>query len=192
MNMLTNTLSPNIKLASLTLGILLSLSASIQAASLTDLIPKATVTPAQIGTVNALGQMASTPETQGLLSNVMSQLNLNQAQAQGGLGSLLTLAKSQLGQQDFASISQQIPNMDTLLAAAPNLSKSSGMSGLLSQVGGNLGNSLQGGAMVYDSFEKLGIPKDLIVPMVEIAKTYLQSQDGGATADLLMQGLNAL
>ncbi|ABE56773.1 conserved hypothetical protein [Shewanella denitrificans OS217] len=192
MNMLTNTLSPNIKLASLTLGILLSLSASIQAASLTDLIPKATVSPAQIETVNALGQMASTPEAQGLLSNVMSQLNLNQAQAQGGLGSLLTLAKSQLGQQDFASISQQIPNMDTLLAAAPNLSKSSGMSGLLSKVGGNLGNSLQGGAMVYDSFEKLGIPKDMIVPMVEIAKTYLQSQDGGATADLLMQGLNAL
>jgi hypothetical protein len=53
-----------------------------------------------------------------MLSNVMSQLNLNQAQAEGGLGSLLTLAKSQLEQQDFASISQQIPNMDALLATA--------------------------------------------------------------------------
>ncbi|MBB1268533.1 DUF2780 domain-containing protein [Shewanella sp. SR44-3] len=189
MNMFTHPFSPK---ATIVAGILLSLSLPIHAASLNDLIPKADTVISNTDSLNSITKMANSPEAHSLINNVMSQLNLNEAQAQGGLGSLMTLAKSQLGSQDFASLSKQITNMDTLLAAAPTLAKSSGMSGLLSQVGGDLGSSLKGGAMVYDSFEKLGIPKDLIVPMVDIAKTYLQSQEGGATADLLMKGLNAL
>ncbi|QSX33877.1 DUF2780 domain-containing protein [Shewanella avicenniae] len=126
-----------------------------------------------------------------LVSSVMSQLNLNQQQAEGGLGSLLTMAKSSMNTTDFGQISNAIPNVDSLLAAAPSLDSNSGMSGLLSKAG-SLGSSLQGSAMVYDAFSKLGISKELAAPMVQILKNYLQSQSGEGTAALLGQGLSAL
>jgi hypothetical protein len=77
------------------------------------------------------------------------------------------------------------------MAAVPALSSDNGMSGLLSKAG-SLGSSLQGSAMVYDAFEKLGISKDYIVPMVDIAKNYLQQSGGEGTVDLLMKGLGSI
>jgi hypothetical protein len=186
---------------------LVAMAQPVQGASFGDLLPKAVQTkPAEAATAtttntltsNAIAEVANSDFASSdlakvdLVTNLMSQLDLNQNQAQGGLGSLLTLAKGKLGQQDFASLSQIIPNMDTLLAAAPSLKKSSGMSGLFSKVGGDLGSSLQGGAMVYSSFEKLGIPKELLAPMVEIAKSYIDAQGTGTNSALLMKGLGAL
>lgn len=126
-----------------------------------------------------------------LVSNVMSQLGLNQSQAEGGLGSLLTLAKSSLGGEDFGPIAKAIPGINQLLSAAPALDNESGMAGLLSKAG-DLGASLQGGAQVYDAFEKLGISKSLAAPMVNIVKSYLDTHAGQGTSDLLMKGLSAV
>ncbi|PKG55694.1 hypothetical protein CXF83_03340 [Shewanella sp. Choline-02u-19] len=134
----------------------------------------------------------STPsQSDDLVGNVMSQLGLSQGQAEGGLGSLLSLAQSSLGSSDFSSISDSIPGIDGLLGAVPELDNDSGMSGLLSKAGG-LGDSLQGGAMVYDAFEKLGISKDLAAPMIDIVKGYLDTNGTSGTSDLLMKGLGAI
>ena len=126
-----------------------------------------------------------------LVGSIMSQLGLNQSQAEGGLGSLLSFAKSTLGGDDFDSIANAIPDIDSLLSAAPALDNESGMSGLLAKAG-DLGSSLQGGAQVFDAFEKLGISKELAAPMVEIVKGYLDSNAGEGTTDMLMQGLGAI
>ena len=126
-----------------------------------------------------------------LVGSVMSQLGLNKSQAEGGLGSLLSLAKSTLGGDDFGSIANAIPGIDSLLSAAPALDNESGMSGLLAKAG-DLGSSLQGGAQVYDAFEKLGISKELAAPMVDIVKGYLDSNAGEGTTDMLMKGLGAI
>lgn len=126
-----------------------------------------------------------------LVGSVMSQLNLNQTQAEGGLGSLLSMAKSSLSGGDFSQITSAIPNASSLLAAAPAADSKSGLSGLLSKAG-NVGSSLQGSAMVYDAFSKLGISKELVAPMVDILKNYLQAQGGQGTASLLSQGLSAI
>ncbi|MCG9697888.1 DUF2780 domain-containing protein [Shewanella sp. Isolate11] len=134
---------------------------------------------------------ASDNQSSDLVSSVMSQLGLNETQAEGGLGSLFTLAKSTLGNDSFAPIADAVPGMDSLLSAAPATDSSSGMSGLLSKAG-DLGSSLQGGAQVYDSFEKLGISKELAQPMVDIVKGYLDTHAGDGTTDLLMQGLGAI
>ncbi|MEZ9199802.1 DUF2780 domain-containing protein [Shewanella sp. 10N.286.54.B9] len=130
-------------------------------------------------------------ESSDLVGNVMSQLGLSQDQAEGGLGSLLSLAQSSLGSSDFSSISDSIPGIDGLLGAVPELDNESGMSGLLSKAGG-FGESLQGGAMVYDAFEKLGISKELAAPMVDIVKGYLDANGTSGTSDLLMKGLGAI
>ncbi|WP_434930964.1 DUF2780 domain-containing protein [Shewanella sp. HL-SH5] len=126
-----------------------------------------------------------------LVGNVMSQLGLTEQQAAGGLGSILNLAQSNLGKNDFSTLSNSIPGIDSLLGAVPAMAGDSGMSGLLSKAG-NLGSSFQGAAVVYDSFEKLGISKEYIAPMVDIAKQYLQQQSGEGTVDLLMKGLGSL
>ncbi|WP_417761807.1 DUF2780 domain-containing protein [Shewanella sp.] len=139
----------------------------------------------------AVSQPATTTASSDLVSSVMSQLNLNQHQAEGGLGSLLTMAQSSLSNDDFSQITDAIPNANSLLAATPSVDSQSGLSGLLSQAG-NVGSSLQGSAMVYDAFAKLGISKEMIAPMVDILKNYLQSQGGADTASLLTQGLGAL
>ncbi len=94
----------------------------------------------------------------------MSQLGLSQTQAKGGLGSLFS--------------------------AVPTVDSTSGLSGLLSKTG-DLRSSLQGGAQIYDSFEKLGISKELAQPMVEIVKGYLDTYAGDGTTDLLVQGLGS-
>ncbi|ACJ31417.1 Conserved hypothetical protein [Shewanella piezotolerans WP3] len=130
-------------------------------------------------------------ESSDLVGSVMSQLGLSQGQAEGGLGSLLSLAQSSLGSSDFSAISDSIPGIDGLLGAVPELDNDSGMSGLLSKAGG-FGESLQGGAMVYDAFEKLGISKDLAAPMVDIVKGYLDANGTSGTSDLLMKGLSAI
>ncbi|MFT5235868.1 MAG: hypothetical protein ACI90A_001232 [Shewanella sp.] len=135
--------------------------------------------------------VATQAQDTNLVSNVMSQLGLNQSQAEGGLGSLLTLAKSSLGGNDFSSIASAIPDINQLLSAAPTVDNESGMSGLLSKAG-DLGASLQGGAQVYDAFEKLGISKDLAAPMINIVKGYLDTHAGNGTSDLLMKGLSAV
>ncbi len=134
---------------------------------------------------------ATQTQNNDLVGSVMSQLGLNQNQAEGGLGSLLSLAQTTLGGDSFGPIAEAIPGIDGLLSAAPQLDSDSGMSGLLSKAG-DLGSSLQGGAKVYDSFEKLGISKELAMPMVDIVKGYLDANAGAGTTDLLMQGLGAI
>lgn len=130
-------------------------------------------------------------ESNALVGNVMSQLGLSQTQAEGGLGSLLGLAQSSLGSNDYTKLAASIPNADSLLAAAPKLDGNSGVSGLLSKAG-NIGSSLQGSAMVLDAFEKIGISKELAMPMINIAKSYLETNGAEGSSDLLMKGLNAL
>lgn len=148
------------------------------------------LTGAQAKTEKTLATATAT-QSNDLVGNVMSQLGLNQTQAEGGLGSLLGLAQSSLGTTDYSALAASIPNADSLLAAAPTLDSASGVSGLLSKAG-NLGSSLQSSAMVFDAFEKLGISKDLAMPMINIAKSYLEANGTEGTSELLTKGLSSL
>ncbi|MCL1112141.1 DUF2780 domain-containing protein [Shewanella basaltis] len=155
----------------------------------TEAAKKAVETPA--ATTTTAAETATAVQSTELVGSVMSQLGLSQTQAEGGLGSLLSLAQTNLGDNDFSQLTSSIPNTDSLLAAVPSLSSNSGVSGLLSKAG-DLGSSLQGSAMVYDAFEKLGISKEYIVPMVDIAKNYLEQSGNEGTVDLLTKGLGSL
>ncbi|ABZ74882.1 conserved hypothetical protein [Shewanella halifaxensis HAW-EB4] len=170
------------KLITATLFTMTALLSMPTNAGILDQLAQATE-PAKVQTQQA--------QSNDLVGAVMSQLGLSQTQAEGGLGSILSLAQSTLGSSDFSSISDSIPGIDGLLSAAPELDSDSGMSGLLSKAG-DLGQSLQGGAMVYDAFEKLGISKELAAPMVDIVKSYLDTNGSAGTSNLLMKGLNSI
>lgn len=179
-----------------TLSLLASLSLLAPVASAADFGALAADTLKQVSTTTQsasnTAQAASNQAQSGdLLGNLMA-LGLDQNQAEGGMGALLKMAQGSLSGSEFSSLSNAIPGADKMLSAVPALDSGSGMSGLLSGAGGSLGNSLQGSALVYDAFEKLGISRELAAPMVDVAKNYLQANASEDTVGLLMKGLGSL
>lgn len=149
------------------------------------------------GTINKTSNMTSSIapiDTKGqkdLVSMTMTQLGIDKSQAQGGLGSLLSMAKSSLGDNSFSPIADSIPNIDTLLQATPQLDTASPLSALSNQMG-NLSPSAKGGLMVYNAFEQLGLSKGLVDPMMDILEDYLNTDGTKGTSDLLMKALTPL
>ncbi len=130
---------------------------------------------------------------EGVLPLLTQQLGVTERQAQGGMGSLMQMAKSALSEDEFAQLSSGIPNMSALLAAAPVLSaagESGGMSDLLSTATGMAG-SLGGIAQLSQQFESLGLSPDMIAQFANIAITYF-SQSGTDTGALLQKGLSSI
>lgn len=144
---------------------------------------------------------AATPSTMetatnmamGLLPTLTQQLGVTDTQAEGGMGSLMQLAKGALSSDEFGQLSGGIPGMDTLLAAAPALSSGSGngMSGMLSSAGG-LASSIGGIAQLTQQFEALGLSSDMIAQFANIAISYFSQDDGSNTGDLLQKGLSSI
>ena len=135
----------------------------------------------------------------GLLPMLTSKLGVTETQAEGGMGSLLQVAKGALSSDEFGQLSQGIPGMDTLLAAAPALgSKSAGgnaLSGMLSNAGG-MAAGLGAMGKLTEQFEALGLSSDMIMQFANMAISYFSSSDApegaGNTGDLLQSGLSAI
>ncbi|PID41963.1 MAG: hypothetical protein CSB48_12540 [Proteobacteria bacterium] len=132
----------------------------------------------------------------GLLPALTSQLGVTETQAKGGMGSLMQMAKGALSSGEFSQLSQGIPGMDTLLAAAPVLSNS-GLGKALSSAGG-LASSLGSLGQVTKQFEALGLSSDMIAKFATIAVSYFSGGNAASgsgssgTAGLLKKGLSAV
>jgi hypothetical protein len=123
-----------------------------------------------------------------LLQNLTSQLGITTEQAAGGAGALFNMAKSQLSGDEFSQIAAAVPNIDTLMAAAPAITEST--AGAVSSMIGSesgLGNL----ASLASSFSQLGLSSDMIAQFTPIVFDYLQ-QAGGANLMEMMKGALAL
>ena len=118
-------------------------------------------------------------------------------------GSIFGLAKQNLTPDEFSQVAAAVPDMDTLLGAAPSAvadtsaqgTKSMGsMSGMASKAmsdasstaaesGAATGNL----ASLAPSFEQLGMSPDMVEQFVPVILEYVNSE-GGATAMKLLQG----
>ena len=65
----------------------------------------------------AASAKAANPELVGMITK---EVGVTQAQAEGGAGALLGLAKSRLSADEFGKVSAAIPGTDALLKAAPS------------------------------------------------------------------------
>jgi hypothetical protein len=129
----------------------------------------------------------------GLLPELSNQFGVSEEQAKGGMGALMQVAKGNLSSQEFTQLSQGVPGMDTLLAAAPAFSsnsKSGAISGALSNLGG-VASALGGAGMLTKQFESLGLSTEMIGQFASIAIDYF-SGNGLDTSALLQKGLGAL
>jgi hypothetical protein len=170
---------------------------NVQAASLGDLgaaLDSASDVASSAGAVTApaVGPTADAGGTGAgdLVGLAMSQLNLTKPQAEGGLGSLFGLAKSNLSGDEFGQIASAVPSMDSLLAAIPALTgggSGGGLGGLTGSVA-----SLAGGSDLIQQFSALGLSADMIKPLADLAMQFLGQSGGGDLTSLLAKGLGGL
>ena len=122
-----------------------------------------------------------------LVKALVSQLGVTDEQATKGSGLLFKAAKERLG-GDFAQIEKAIPDVGSLLKAAP--SSSSGGSGLGGMLGG-LASALGGGsklgslASLAGAFSSLKLAPDMIGKFGSVILSTLKSKAGPDILKLL-------
>ena len=129
----------------------------------------------------------------GLTGLLMQQLGVTQPQATGGAGAVFGLAKTKMSTEDFGKVAAGVPDMDSLLAAAPATGGAEGgLTGGLAGAAGGLGGatgSLGSLAGLAGSFSSLGMSADMATKFVPVCVQYLQGTAGPETAGLLQAAL---
>ena len=127
----------------------------------------------------------STSTGSGLVSQLTKQLSISPGQARGGAGALFALAKTRLSTDEFSKVSSAVPNMNSLLKAAPAPSGNSAFSSLESNLPGNMGRM----AETADAFHKLGLSPEMAGKFLPVMTKFVESRGGSSTASLLEKAL---
>ena len=134
---------------------------------------------------------AVTPQVQGgLTETLVDKLGITTEQAQGGAGAIFQSAKGQLDEEQFAKLSESVPEMDALLKAAPTQSESLG--GITDQVSAVLGDDAKSYgnlAELASSFKELKLSPDLVDEFVPVVVDYVRTNGGASTANMLQSVL---
>lgn len=126
-------------------------------------------------------------DSMDLVGSLTEKLGISSEQATGGAGAVFSYAKDNLEADDFATVAKGVPNMDGLLAAAPEADSGSA----LGKVGGMLGgkdSKLGSLASLTSSFDSLGIDPDMVSQFLPIVYDYV----GGASGEKAMGLLKGL
>lgn len=135
-----------------------------------------------------LAPLPAVAQADALVSALVSQLGVTEAQAAGGAGSIFRAGKSSMSAADYAGFASAVPGVDTLIGQAPAVSKSSGgLSGLLGSTGLAGGSGLGSLASLAGPFKSLGMSGDMVQRFLPVVLQYVQST-GGQQAMGLLQG----
>ncbi len=117
-----------------------------------------------------------------LISQLVSQLGVQENQAKGGAGLLFKLAQSQLG-GDFSKVAQALPGVEGLISGAP---QAGGTAKLLGGIAGALGGSKAAGlASLASGFTDLKLSPDLIGKFVPVVLGFAKTKGGADVMNLL-------
>lgn len=117
-----------------------------------------------------------------LISQLVSQLGVQEGQAKGGAGLLLKLAKDKLG-GDFGKVAAAIPGAQELIGAAP---AAGGASKLLGSLAGAIGGGKAGDlAALAGGFSQLKLDPGMIGKFVPVILSFAQSKGGAEIVKLL-------
>ena len=136
------------------------------------------------------------PSTEGLVSVLTSGLNVNTAQASGGMGSILNYVKNNVSTEQFGQLSKSLPGVGGLVSQMPDISQLS--SGSSEGIGGLLGkaseysDSLKSINDLKNQFESLGLKPEMISSFISTAQSYLNTEQGQQAKKLLTDGLGKL
>jgi len=120
-----------------------------------------------------------------LTTLLTDQLGITQPQAEGGAGSIFSFVKQQVDPAQFAELAKGVPNMNSLLKAAPaadnDLSSMAGAFSGLGEHGESAGQLLQLGS----AFKSLDLSPEMVQQFVPVISNYLKSGGNEAAANLL-------
>ena len=128
-----------------------------------------------------------------LVQQLISNLGVQENQAQGGAGLILKLAQDKLGGGEFAKVASAIPGADMLLGAAPSES-GGGMMGALGgmaagMMGGNQGAALGSLMSLAGGFSQLGMDGNMVTKFFPIILNFVQQKGGAEVAGILSKVL---
>lgn len=121
--------------------------------------------------LSGCAQMQSMGLSDPLISMLTGQLNVTPDQAQGGVGSILTLAKEKLSGMDFNALTNLIPGADSYMKTAKNLGA------VTWPVGDKAG--------LTSSFSKLGMGSDMVGKFSGVLSDFLGKAGGEPAKNLL-------
>lgn len=135
-----------------------------------------------------------TSTAMALLPSLTENLGVSDSQAAGGLGSLFQLAQGTLSSSDFSSLSSAVPDMGSLLDAAPKVAsdQNKGLASGLMNMAGLPGDAVSSAATVAAQFKELGLNPAMIPQYIQITNEFLQSNGGKQAVDLFSKGVATL
>jgi hypothetical protein len=171
------------------------LFASISLAGLSSFsalaIDLSTITKTSTEQLKTAAKSAGVPlETNAMIEYAAKQLNLSEGTVAASFGSLLKVAKDNLSPESFSLISKAVPDTQSYLDKAPEITKSA-MSSLFSSAG-DAGKKAEGIDYLNSAFDKLGISTDQIPSLIDSFSSYLDKSGYKDAAATLKQGLSLL
>ena len=125
-----------------------------------------------------------------LVKLLAENLNIGEDQAKGGAGLIFKLAQEKLGDGDFAQITQHVPEMASMLEAAPEDAGIAGaLGGLASSLGGGKVEAMGNMAQLIGGFSKLGLDEGAVTKFIPIVLSFLEGKGGSGIKDLLAKVL---
>ncbi|MDV6344955.1 DUF2780 domain-containing protein [Nitrosomonas sp. Is37] len=122
------------------------------------------------GGESATGVVPVATSATGLIGQLMQQLGVNQRQAEVGTGALFQLAKPRMSAENFTVLTNVVPEMPDLLAAAPPPSP------------------LGGGGMAA-TFLESGLKPEMVQKFIHVMVQYVEGGGGGSVAAALKSAL---
>jgi Protein of unknown function VcgC/VcgE (DUF2780) len=154
--------------------------------AITSQLPSAGTAAGMMGSVAGSTPLAA--QTPSLVGILVQQLGITPAQATGGAGSIFSVAKQSMSSTSFGQVSNAVPGMDQLIAAAPALggSATTGGGSLLGSAASALGGSSLGNMVVLaNSFQSLGMGSGMMNQFIPVILQYIQGTGGSSTMGLL-------
>lgn len=134
------------------------------------------------------------PNVNDMVKMLSDSLEVDQTQAEGGLGSIFNYLQSNVSADQFAQLSDSLPGIGELIKSAPdvsNMANAEGLSGLLDKAA-EYSESLKAVNNVKKQFEALGLKPEMIGQFIQQAQVYLDTEQGQQAKQILNQGIGKL
>ncbi len=143
-----------------------------------------------ISSILAMGiGSAAFAQDMNLVSILTKNLNVSSQQAEGGAGAIFNAASQNMSLDDFAKVTDVLPEVQSLMKAAPSVDTGSGTIGGLSSMLGKNGGGVASLAGLTSAFSQLGLGGDMVQKFIPIILDYAQNTGGDGVANLLKMAL---
>ena len=124
-----------------------------------------------------------------LIGMLTKNLDVSSQQAEGGAGAIFNAASQNMSVDDFAKVTEALPDVQSLMQAAPSPGAGSGTLGGISSMLGKSGGGVSSLAGLSSAFSQLGMGGDMVQKFMPIILDYAQQSGGDTVANLLKMAL---